>query len=137
MAASLIDATERRICSVFLGTQQYGRYGALHDGLMANLLLECLPAFVHEQKGEIAYAVKLDRQGDPINPAQSTVTVNNQVRPYLKEGYLFIHLPRQRVVVSREFDDFNGRRRFLRGRHSGQRQPVKVQERLGRVCPPA
>ncbi len=70
---------------------------------MANLLLECLPAFVHEQKGEIAYAVRLDRQGDPINPAQSTVTVNNQVRPYLKEGYLFIHLPRQRVVVSREF----------------------------------
>ena len=101
VAASLIDATERRICSVFLGTQQYGRYGALHDDLMANLLLECLPAFVHEQKGEIAYAVRLDRQGDPINPAQSTVTVNNQVRPYLMEGYLFIHLPRQRVVVSR------------------------------------
>jgi len=102
VAMSLIDMVGRRAVAVFLGRDDYQKVEDVHRPLKSRLMLECLPGFVHERDGEIAYAVLLGEHGEVVNPIQTTVTVRGQTRVLLRAGHLFIHFPDERVVVSAE-----------------------------------
>ena len=99
---SLIDAAGRRAVSVFLDRHDYEKVEHTLPEILGYLMVECLPAFVHGRNGQIAITTRLDDQGSILNPVQRSVEVNGQTRNMLHEGFLFIHFPDDRVVVSVE-----------------------------------
>lgn len=100
---ALIEPVGRRAVAVFLGRDDYEKVQII-GGLMANLLLECLPRFIRQCGGQRVLAVRFTDRGDVINAIQSVVKVDGQDRKMLQDGHLFIHLPGERVVVSAEQD---------------------------------
>ena len=99
---SLIDAAGRRAVSVFLDRHDYEKVEHMPNEILGYLMVECLPAFIHGRSGQIAITTRLDDQGSILNPIQHTVEINGQTRNMLSEGFLFIHFPDDRVVVSVE-----------------------------------
>jgi hypothetical protein len=99
---SFIDAVGRRAVSVFLDRDDYEKVGHMLPETLGCLMLECLPAFAHGRNGQIALTTRLDSHGIRLNPVQRSVEVNGRTRNMLYEGFLFIHFPDERVVVSVE-----------------------------------
>lgn len=103
---SLIEPVGRRACAVFLETDDYAKVEETVGAVMGCLLLECLPRLVRQLQGQIAFATMFsDRSGAVLNPIQHTVQVAGQTRPIVDTGYLFIHLPEEKVVVSSRCQD--------------------------------
>jgi SpoVK/Ycf46/Vps4 family AAA+-type ATPase len=102
VAHSLIEMPGRRAVAVFCGKADYDNVRNILPQLVADLLLECLPAFVRQLGGQIVYAViPGDHRDKGARPAvQKMITIDRQPRRILAEGGLFIQLPDQRLVVS-------------------------------------
>jgi DNA polymerase III delta prime subunit len=99
-ALSLLEPSVRRACAVFLGRDNYDKVEYAQGEVIASLFLECLSAFVRQRGGRITYAIRLGDHGEVLNIVQHAVEVAGQSRQFLREGYLFIHFPNERVVVS-------------------------------------
>ena len=113
---SLIEPPGRRAAAVFCGVADYDWVQEVQPKLVGDLLLECLPQFIHQAGGQVAYAVRLS--GPPcdevLTPIQQSVVVDGQTRRILDTGYLFIRFPDRRVVVSAEdFDTLRGLRKLI------------------------
>jgi len=103
---SLIEPVGRRACAVFLETDDYAKVAETVGAVMGCLLLECLPRLVRELGGQIAFAgLFSDRSDAFLNPIQHTVQVGGETRPIVDVGYLFVHLPEEKVVVSSRCED--------------------------------
>lgn len=109
---SFIEPAGRRAVAVFLGLQDYEKFEYMPDETLGNLMLECLPKFIHECEGQIAFATRMSDRGDAVNPILHTVTINERVRSFLREGYLFIDLPNERLAISAEEIPVVGRNRL-------------------------
>jgi hypothetical protein len=96
---SFIEAVGRRAVSVFLDRDDYDKVEHMFTETMGGLMIECLTAFTHSLNGQTALATRLDRNGSILNPVQHSIEVNGQTRNMLREGFLFIHFPDDRVVV--------------------------------------
>jgi len=91
------DAAHRAISAFFQGDDTT-HDGRKPSGLMTDLLMECLPRFVHSQRGFIIHAI--DFSNEDIVPAQVRyVEVNGESRPVLQGGFLFIETPNERAIV--------------------------------------
>ena len=105
---SLIEPVGRRACAAFLETDDYAKVAETVGAVMGCLLLECLPRLVRELGGQIAFAgIFSDRSDAFLNPIQHTVQVAGETRPIVDVGYLFVHLPDEKVVVSSRCEDTN------------------------------
>jgi len=103
VARSLIGATGRRAAAVFLGLEDYEKVEHDLGEIMANLMLECLQAFIEQRDGQTCFAPRLDpRADDVLNPIQTSIIVDGDTRQFLRCGLLFVHFPNERVVVSAE-----------------------------------
>ncbi len=98
----LIDSVVRRAVAVFLESDGYHKVQQAKGELMSKLLMECLAAFVHDRGGQVAYAIRLGDRGEVINAVQSMVNSRSGPRLYLECGFLFIHFPGEKVVISAE-----------------------------------
>jgi len=127
---SLIGPPGRRVVSVFLGIDNYQKVEEVQDELTGNLLMECLPAFVHARGGRIVRSFRIgDHHGNTVNPILRSVTVEGKVRQFVHDGFLFLHFPEERVVVSvvttrsskdsagflRAWTEYTGQHNYLRG----------------------
>ena len=101
-ALSMIEQIGRRAAGVFLEQENYEKIEHVENELMGKIMLECLRGFVHERGGHIALATRLGDHGEVVNPIQTSVKVAGEVRQFLRCGYLFIHFPGERVVISAE-----------------------------------
>lgn len=109
VAMLLIGATGRRAAAVFLGLEDYEKVEHDLGGITANLMLECLQAFIEQRGGQTCFAPRLDpRADDVINPVQTSITVDGKTRQFLRCGFLFVHFPDERVVISAEPTEFGG-----------------------------
>lgn len=118
LSLALIASPGRRPVAVFLGHEDYQKVETIVDELEGALMLECLPAFVHQQGGQIVMAFRFGNAGEVLNAIWRAVTVNGATRRYVAEGYLFIHSPHEKMVVSAELIPVQGRKKFritLRG----------------------
>jgi len=97
---STIESSRRRIIAGFLAQSKYEDVEHAYPELLAQVLLECLPAYVHSRGGQIVWAVRMERQGGLETIIQRTVTVGDKVHRVLREGSLFLHLPDERIVVT-------------------------------------
>jgi len=96
---ALIPAADRRAVAVFLGRDDYEKQETAATPVMASLLMECLPALVRERGGQVVLITQF--QGDVmVNATQMTVTTGGKVRPIVVQGYVFMDLPGERIVVS-------------------------------------
>jgi hypothetical protein len=101
---SLIGSLSQRAASTFLGTDDYEKV-EISGELTGLLMLECLPRFIRERRGQIVFSTRMDRHMDrPMNVIQTCIEVDGENRPVLLVGHLFIHLPDQLVVISSERD---------------------------------
>ncbi len=99
--ASLIEAQGRRIMVAFLGHDDYEKVEDIMLEPLAHLMLECLPAMTHELGGQVAWSMR--NCGNEVqNAILHTAKVDGRSHLILHEGYLFIHLPDELVVVSAE-----------------------------------
>lgn len=99
--ASVIEAQGRRIMVAFLGHDDYEKVEDIVSEPSAHLMLECLPAMIHELGGQVAWSMRM-RGSEVQNAILHTARVGGQARLILQEGYLFMHLPDELVVVSAE-----------------------------------
>jgi hypothetical protein len=98
---SYINPVGRRAVAVFLDRDDYEKVHERCGGTMANLLMGCLPDFIAQQNGEIALTALFANRGDDVlNPITFAMEVDGEVRHVVTEGYVFIHSPEERVVVS-------------------------------------
>ena len=105
--ASVIEAQGRRIMVAFLGHDDYEKVEDIMPEPLAHLMLECIPAMVHELGGQVAWSMR--QYGREVqNAILHTVKVAGQHRLILHEGYLFIYLPDELVVVSADPDVKDG-----------------------------
>ena len=100
VALSQINLLGRRAVAVFCGREDYDWLREAPAPVIRDLMLECLPDFVHQTGGQIALAARLGGRDEVLTPIQETVEVNGLTRRILREGYLFAHFPDERVVVS-------------------------------------
>ena len=100
-AMSLIDPIVRRSTAVFLGTDNYQGVESVHTEIMDHLMLQCLPAFVHDQNGQIAFVTNHDRSGI-VAPAMRTAETEERTLQFLHEGIVYICFNDEQVVVSSE-----------------------------------
>jgi len=98
---SLIAPVGRRAVAVFLQRDDCEKLAFERDELMAGLLMESLPAFAHANGGEIVKAFELDR-GVELNPTMYSISSDGDGRSFLIRGYMCIHFPAERIVVSAE-----------------------------------
>ena len=96
---ALIGPAGRRAVAVFLRRDDCDKLEFQFDELMARLLLECLGPFVRDNGGQVAKALDMD-QTERFNPTLRSISLNGEERSFLRQGYMFIHFPKQRVVVS-------------------------------------
>jgi len=99
---STIESLERRTVAGFLEDGEYEDVSHVYPELLAQLLLECLPAYVHSTGGQVIWGTRMDRHEGPGSVAQRTVTLGGRVRRMLHDGSLFLHLPNERIVVTSE-----------------------------------
>jgi len=97
---STIESSHQRVIATFLGQSEFEHVSHAHAALLARLLLECLPAYVHSQGGRIIWSGRMDRNGGLGTVVQRTVTVDGKVHRVLQDGSLFLHLPNERIVVT-------------------------------------
>lgn len=96
---ALIPAPGRRAVAVFLGRDDYEKEDSATTPVMANLLMECLPAFVRKRAGQVVLVTQF--QNDlMVNATQMSVCTGGRIRPIVLQGYVFIGLPGERIVVS-------------------------------------
>jgi len=96
---ALIPAAGRRAVAVFLGRDDYEKQETVATPVMANLLMECLPAFVHEQAGHVVLITQF-QEDVMLNATQMIVTTGGIARSIVVQGYVFMDLRGERVVVS-------------------------------------
>jgi len=101
-AMSLIAAEGRRAVAVFLDRHDYVKVEEETSRLRADLLLGCLPDFVHHHGGQIAWVMRRDFHGEVLNAEVRALRVGGRLVHVLHEGYAFAFLPTERVVVSAE-----------------------------------
>jgi len=99
---SLVEPVGRRAVAVFLGREDYQKVGGSHGRLMACLLLECLPRFIHARGGEVVHTMLFGDHGEVLNAVQHAISLDGQTRLALGAGLLFAHSSDERVVVSAE-----------------------------------
>ena len=106
---SFLRPDARRVCAVFLERDDYEKIQE-HVGLvMDDLFMECLRPFVQSRGGEIVYATLfVDEEKAATNPLQHIVKIDGQNRRIVDNGYLFIHFPDEKVIVSVGILDFRG-----------------------------
>ena len=120
LVSSLIGPLERRTMAVFLGRQDFDRVEYPFGELMGTLMLETLSRFAHERGGEIVLATVLGEKGEVLHPTQETVEVDGKTRQFMRYGHMFIHFPKERVVVSVEDDRYGLQSRVLIRVHSNR-----------------
>ena len=98
---SLIPPVGRRAVAVFLGRDDYEKVEEDCSEVKGGLLMECLPRFVAGAGGEIVLTARFDTH-DVLNAVCRTLDIDGQSRHVVTEGYVFIHLPDERVVISVE-----------------------------------
>jgi cell division protease FtsH len=98
--ASLIESQGQRIMVAFLGRDDYEKVEDTMSMPLAHLMLECLPAMIHERGGQVVWSVRMAYPNQAVNATLHTAKVGGQSRLILHEGHLFIHLPDELVVVS-------------------------------------
>lgn len=102
---SLIEPEGRRMMGVFLGDEDYEKIQEEMSIVMGDMLLGCLGEFVHEQGGKIVWATRPGGfHNQAVNAIQQVVKVGDRVLHILRDGYLFLHLPNERVAISAEPD---------------------------------
>ena len=97
---ALIRDVTRRSFAAFLGEDDCQETEDQMSPLMASLMLECLSRFVHKCGGQIASVTNFTECDEAVNPVVRAVKVGNAERRFLCKGHMFIHLPKERVVVS-------------------------------------
>jgi len=100
---ALIQPMGRRASAAFLETDDYAKVQETVGDVIGCLLMECLPHLVRQLRGQIVTAGMIVSDGDGgtvLNPIQHTVEVAGRTHYIVDCGYLFIHLPEERVVVS-------------------------------------
>ena len=103
---SFLEPTGRRAVAIFLDSEDYEKTCDSYGDTMTRLLMGSLPTFVRELGGQVIGARLFEpHTGHVLNPRQSTVKIEGRTRAVLLEGYLFILLPEERVVVSVETVD--------------------------------
>ena len=100
--SSQIADERRRASAVFLGNDHLDQVETTVPILMGRILLECLVRFVHSRGAQVAWSTRFTNE--TLNVAQQTVQVDGEARQFLKEGQLFIHSGRERVVVTAVID---------------------------------
>ena len=101
---SLIPPDGRRMVAAYLERGDYEKIMNPYGPVQADLLLERLPAFIREQGGQVVWSVRLGLHGQAVNSNQHTVRLGGHTRHVFREGYVFIWLPDELVVVSAEPD---------------------------------
>ena len=97
---ALIQPEGRRMMSVFLGNGDYEKIQDEMSTVMADLLLGCLREFVHRNDGKIVWAMRAAFHDQVVNAIQHIVEVNGTVWHILRDGYLYLQFPDERVVIS-------------------------------------
>jgi hypothetical protein len=103
---SQIDVPQMRAIAIFLERGDYQKVSNNFSRLRTLMMLECLPAFVRLNHGEIALGTRFDHDGKACDVDKTTVTVDGQPRLLLQEGLLFILFPKERVVISADHRKF-------------------------------
>jgi len=96
---ALIEQAGRRAVAVFLRRDDCDKLEFQFDELMANVIMECLGRFVRDNGGQVAKVVDLNHDVR-LNPTLRSVAVNGEERSFVRQGYVFIHFPHERVAVS-------------------------------------
>lgn len=98
---AMIGPVGRRAVAIFLGRDDYQKVHERHGDVMANLLMACLRDFVAEQEGQIALTALFGGRADEVlNAIAFAMEVDGEVYHVCTNGHVFIHSPRERVVVS-------------------------------------
>jgi hypothetical protein len=90
----------RRMVSVFLGAKM--KANCFRPArLVMRLMTQCLEGFVGGQGGAIVYTTDFEgrNDGEESTPACEVVTTDDGMLRFLNEGYLFVQLPDERVVI--------------------------------------
>jgi len=106
---SIIQPEGRRAVAAFLGRQDYEKIETRIGGLKADLMLGALREFAHRRGGQAVWSVCFGLHGETVNAIQKTVPVDGTILQILRAGYVFLHFPDERVVVSAEPADRSNR----------------------------
>lgn len=109
VAMSLLPQLSRRTSAVFLMQERYHKTNHMLDETMAQLLLECLPAFLQTRGGKIVYGSRFDEKQGVVNPIYGNVATPTGNRQLLRSGSIFVTLPNERIIVSVDPCQYPGR----------------------------
>ena len=129
---SLIEATEQRVASVFLGRDDCDEIAHCFSATTGYLMLECFSSLVHELGGQVAYSARIGHGGMAMNAVQRTVHVNGDTRSFLLQGLLFACLPDERIIISAN-DAPHRELQFILGVRSSK-DPKQFWERWCQYC---
>ncbi len=105
---ALTPAVGRRMVATFLGRDDYEKVERRLPTPLGGIMMECLPEYVHGRGGQIAWSIRLSRQGGVINPTLFSVRADGRDRLILLDGYLFIQFAEELVVISADWDCTDG-----------------------------
>ena len=97
---SVLRPDDVRAVATFLGGKDYEKIENRMGGLKADLMLGCLREFAHQRGGQLVWSVHFGFRGETGNVTLHTVTVDGAALQILRAGYIFIHFPDERVVIS-------------------------------------
>ena len=106
---STIPLLSRRMISIFLGDEVKGSRFQPAD-IVVRLMSQCLEGFIHESGGEIVYATDFEERSEDKETTPIYEDLKTTVGTYRlqAQGYVFIQLPDQRVVVELRRGRFEG-----------------------------
>jgi len=102
---SIVQPDGRRAVATFLGRKDYEKIENRMGGLKADLMLGCLREFARRRGGQLVWSVYFGLHGETVNVVQHTVKIDGTVLQILRAGYVFMHFPDERVVISAEPGD--------------------------------
>lgn len=97
---SFIEDTSLRAISVFLRTKNHDDFRQCLTSLLADMMQECLLEFVHANGGQVVLTTRINDRGQVITPIVKSVRIKDDERGFIRDGHVFIHFPKERVVVS-------------------------------------
>jgi len=103
LVLSTITVQEHRLIANFLNDKNYDVEFREMNVLPFNLMMECLPNFVHAHGGQIVFSMRINHNGEINRPKKKNLKINGIQRHILYGGMMFLYFPEKPVVV--EVDD--------------------------------
>lgn len=98
---TFLNDVQHRFTSVYLGKEDYQKVGRESNVLINDLLMECLPRFIHAIDGEIISVLHLEEHAEClISPVLYSLKLDNQTCSIVREGTYLIHFKEERVTVT-------------------------------------